>query len=60
MNEMFFSFLNFRPGQTFIICDFVMAVVAENDEVVILVVRPVAVNVMLRKNVNSLCTTNGT
>ena len=46
---MSFPFLDFRFGQLPAVGDFVMAVVAENDEIIILVVGPVTVNVVFRK-----------
>ena len=46
---MSFPFLDFRFGQLLAVGDFVMAVVAENDEIIILVVGPVTVNVVFRK-----------
>ena len=54
VDEMSFSFLDCRSGQAFTVGNFMMAIVAEDNEIIVLVVGPIAVNVMFRKNVDSL------
>ena len=60
MDKVPFPLLDFRSGQPLAVGDFVMAVMAENDEIVILVVGSVTVDMMFRKNVNSLRAADGT
>ncbi len=60
VDKVSFSIFYFVLCQAFVVSDFVMAIVAENDQIVVIVVGPVAINVMLRKDINTSGATNST